>query len=81
MIWQPKPGQWARVHYRKSAAESMPWHGVVVKVINGSKGPGPRNVLCQFYINGEFNLPYWGFDCKVVVPRGNLVAVNGPMPT
>ena len=76
MIWQPKPGQRARIHYRKSAARSMPWHGMECVVIKCGKGPGPRNALVEF-VDKETWLPCWGFDCKVVVPRGNLVAVNG----
>ena len=64
MIFHPRVGQRVRVHYAKAFATSMPHHGKsgVVRIV--AKGPGPRNVGVE--IDGHL----------VVVPRGNLVAVQ-----
>ena len=75
MIRQPKPGQRVRIHYATRAkrkglavpAEVMPWHGatgVIVTVPRGRRGPCNVGVRIDA---GEV----------VVVPRGNLVAVEG----
>jgi len=64
MIFHPRPGQRVRVHYAKRSASVMPHHGAagVVRIV--SRGPGPRNVGVE--VNGRV----------VVIPRGNLVAVE-----
>ena len=63
MIFHPRIGQRARVHYAKGLAAMMPYHGKVGVVRIVSRGPGPRNVGVE--IDGRL----------VVVPRGNLVVV------
>ena len=65
MIFHPRPGQRVRIHYAKRSASIMPYHGKagVVRIV--CSGPGPRNVGVE--IDGQ----------TVVVPRGNLVAVEG----
>ena len=64
MIFHPREGQHVRVHYAPRAAGVMPHHGRagVVRIV--ARGPGPRNVGVE--IDGRL----------VVVPRGNLVAVE-----
>jgi len=77
MIWQPKLGQRVKVHYRKSAKDQMPLHNKNVDVVAVSKGPGPRNVLVRLYIktNPSFS-PFTSLRAiRVIVPRGNLVAI------
>ena len=64
MIFHPRIGQRVRVHYGRSAAARMPWHGRVGVVRLVGHGPGPRNVGVE--IAGRV----------IVVPRGNLVAVD-----
>jgi ribosomal protein L21E len=64
VIWKPSVGQQVRLHYRPSLARIMPFHGQTGTVQAESRGPGPRNVLVRL----ESDL--------VVVPRGNLCAVN-----
>lgn len=68
MIWQPKPGQCVRVHYRPGFARIMPFQGLTGRVLVASRGPGPRNVLV------EIDLPT-GKTLRVGIPRGNLVAI------
>jgi len=53
------------IHYAKRSASIMSHHGKVAVVRLVSHGPGPRNVGVE--IDGQ----------TVVVPRGNLVAVEG----
>ena len=65
MIFHPRPGQRVRIHYAKRSASIMPHHGKVGVVRIVSHGPGPRNVGVE--IVGR----------TLVVPRGNLVAVEG----
>jgi len=65
MIWRPKPGQPVRVHYRESLRDATGIHGRAGFVVAVGTGPGPANVLVD--------LLDWA---PVVVPRGNLVAVN-----
>ena len=64
MIFHPRPEQRVRIHYAKRSASVMPHHGKtgVVRIV--AKGPGPRNVGVE--IDGKV----------VVVPRGNLVAIE-----
>ena len=64
MIFHPRVNQCVRIHYRKALAAAMPYHGKagVVRIV--AKGPGPRNVGVE--IDGLL----------VVVPRGNLVAMQ-----
>jgi len=64
MIFHPQPGQHVRIHYAKRSASVMPHHGRlgVVRIVSG--GPGPRNVGVEIEAT-----------C-VVVPRGNIVAVE-----
>jgi len=68
MIFHPRPGQHVRVHYAKTAAPTMAYHGRagIVRVV--AHGPGPRNVGVD--IDGKV----------VVIPRGNLVATEKPQP-
>jgi len=65
VIFHPRPGQCVRIHYAKRSAFIMPHHGKVGVVRIVSRGPGPRNVGVE--IDGQ----------TVVVPRGNLIAVEG----
>ena len=71
MIWQPKPGQAVQLHYakKKRAAccdeNKVTYHGRVGVVVNVGRGRGPRNAEVLFSAGG-----------RVVVPRGNLVALN-----
>lgn len=70
MIFHPRIGQRVRLHYARRVAPVMPHHGKVGVVRVVSTGAGPRNVGVE--INGR----------TVVVPRGNLVAVDEePMGT
>ena len=64
MIFHPRSGQCVRIHYARRSASLMPHHGVAGVVRTVSRGPGPRNVGVE--IGGRI----------VVVPRGNLVAVE-----
>ena len=64
MIFHPRVGQHARLHYAKRMAALAPHHGKVGVVRVVAKGPGPRNVGVE--IDGRV----------IVVPRGNLVAVD-----
>lgn len=57
MIWQPRPGQCVRLHYRW---RTMPLHGRTGVVVCFGRGPGPRNVGVE--VDGSL----------YVVPRGNL---------
>ena len=68
MIFHPRIGQRVRVHYAKATAETMPFHGKTGVVRVMSNGPGPRNVGAE--IDGAL----------VVVPRGNLVAIQEGRP-
>jgi len=65
VIFHPRPGQRVRIHYAKRSASIMPHHGKVGVVRTVSYGPGPRNIGVE--IDGRI----------VVIPRGNLVAVEG----
>lgn len=47
MIWQPKPGQRVRIHYRKSAKDGMPYHGLHGTVEKVGRKPGPINALIR----------------------------------
>ena len=64
MIFHPRIGQRVRLHYIKRAAPIMPHHGKVGVVQVVGSGPGPRNVGVE--VDGR----------TVVVPRGNLIAVD-----
>ena len=64
MIFHPHSGQRVRIHYAKRSASIMPHHGRVGVVRVVSRGPGPRNVGVD--LDGR----------TVVVPRGNLVAIE-----
>ena len=64
MIFHPRLGRHVRLHYARHAAASMPHHGKVGVVRIVSVGPGPRNVGVE--IDGQL----------IVLPRGNLVAVD-----
>jgi len=68
MIFHPRIGQRIRVHYAKGAAATMPFHGKTGVVRGVSRGPGPRNIGVE--VDGGL----------VVVPRGNLVAVQEGRP-
>ena len=68
MIFHPRIGQRVRLHYAKHAASIMPHHGKVGVVRLVGSGPGPRNVGVE--VDGR----------TVVVPRGNLVAVDEATP-
>ena len=68
MIFHPRPGHRVRIHHAKQSASVMPHHGKVGVVRIVSSGPGPRNVGVQV-------------DRRtVVVPRGNLIAVEEAAP-
>ena len=64
MIFHPRIGQHVRIHYAKRIAAFMPHHGKTGVVRLVGHGPGPRNVGVE--TDGR----------TVVVPRGNLVAIN-----
>ena len=66
MIWQPKPNQRVRIHYRKSAQNKMPCQGIKGTVMFGAKGPGPMNACIECSDGQDLK---W-FEC---VPRGNLI--------
>ena len=68
MIFHPRIGQRVRLHYAKRSASIMPHHGKVGVVRLVGSGPGPRNVGVE--VDGR----------TVVVPRGNLVAVDEATP-
>ena len=68
MIFHPRPGQRVRIHYAKRSASIMPHHGKVGVVRLVSSGPGPRNVGVEID------------SLTVVVPRGNLIAVEEAAP-
>jgi len=57
-----------RIHYAKRSASIMPHHGKVGVVRLVSSGRGPRNVGVE--IDG----------LTVVVPRGNLIAIEEAAP-
>ena len=65
MIFHPRPGQRVRIHYAKRSASIMSHHGKVGVVRLVSNGPGPRNAGVE--VDGRI----------IVVPRGNLVAIEG----
>lgn len=62
MIFQPRVGQHVRVHYAKTYADAMPYHGNTGVIAVVAKGRGPRNVGVK--TDGGI----------VVIPRGNLNA-------
>ena len=64
MIFHPYVGQRVRIHYAKRSAPVMPYHGKTGVVRLVGHGPGPRNVGVE--TDGR----------TVVVPRGNLVAIE-----
>lgn len=64
MIFHPRIGQRVRIHYAKRSAAIMPHHGKTGVVRLVAHGPGPRNVGVD--MDGR----------TVVVPRGNLVAID-----
>ena len=64
MIFHPQPRQHVRIHYAKRSASIMPHHGSLGVVCIVSGGPGPRNVGVEIEA------------MCVVVPRGNLLAVE-----
>jgi len=68
MIFHPRPGQRVRIHYAKRYAAVMPHHGKTGVVRMVARGPGARNVGVE--IDGD----------AVVVPRGNLVAIEEATP-
>jgi len=68
VIFHPRPGQRVRIHYAKRSAPIMPHHGKVGVVRLVSSGRGPRNVGVE--VDGR----------TVVVPRGNLIAVEEAAP-
>ena len=68
MIFHPRVGQHARLHYAKRMAALAPHHGKVGVVQVVGSGPGPRNVGVE--VDGR----------TVVVPRGNLVAADEATP-
>lgn len=51
MVW--------KLHYRKSAAIRMPYHGALVEVVARSRGPGPRNVLVRDIVTGKLIVVPW----------------------
>jgi len=61
MIRFPRLGMEVRLHYRRSAADSMPYEGNEGVVVAMANGRGPRNVLVLLRCNR-----------LVVVPKGNL---------
>ncbi len=68
MIFHPRPGQRVRIHYARRSASLMPNHSKIGVVRTVSGGPGPRNAGV-------------GIDGRtVVVPRGNLIAVEEAAP-
>ena len=69
MIWQAKPGQLVRVHYRESLRSACCRHGQVGVVVRAGRGPGPHNVEVLFP-DGE----------RVVYARGNLVTATEAKP-
>jgi hypothetical protein len=69
VIWSPKKDQVVQVHYRKSAATSMPLHGHYGIVKSISKGPGPINVLVSVNVIDQMLDDY-------VIPRGSLLEVK-----
>ena len=68
MIFYPRPRECVRIHYAKRSASLMPNHGKIGVVRTVSGGPGPRNAGVE--IDGR----------TVVVPRGNLIAVEEAAP-
>jgi hypothetical protein len=64
MIFHPRAGQRVCIHYAKRSASIMPHHGRLGAVRVVSMGPGPRNVGVEIEA------------MCVVVPRGNLLAVE-----
>ena len=68
MISYPKPGQLARVRYRKGLRDTMPLHDAVVVVLIPAAGK-PRNheVLTN---SGE----------RCCVPAGHLMPIQNPKP-
>lgn len=61
MIYHPRVGTDARIHYAKDRRSQFPHHGRIGRIVSVGKGPGPRNV--GVLIDGA----------TVVVPRGNLI--------
>lgn len=75
MIWHPKPGQWVRIHYKKSVAVKNPYHGRsgIVRQVGGRRGPCNVGVdLFPVATLREGNEP----ATYIVVPRGNLMAIG-----
>jgi len=64
MIFHPHIGQRVRIHYAKRSAPVMPHDGKTGVVRLVAHGPGPRNVGVE--TDGQ----------TIVVPRGNLVAIE-----
>ncbi len=70
MIWHPKPGQRVRLQYRKGDPRLVAkLHGCRGTVRRAGAGPGP--------INAEILLDPGAWGICVVVPRGNLVKIDG----
>ena len=51
MIFQPKPGQRVRLHYRKSLSYLIPYNDQAGTILKTCRGPGPRNVLVRMDLN------------------------------
>ena len=72
MIWHPRPGERVVVAYRKGAPRHLkPWDGYSGRVIMAGAGPDPINVLVVL----DASLP-GGSQLRLIVPRGNLMAVK-----
>lgn len=65
MIWKPKAGQRVVIRYAKKRAQLFPYHNRVGVVVVASSGACAVNVMVRL-----------DDDSVVVVPRGNLVAVE-----
>lgn len=75
MIFQPKPYQLVRIHYRESAQATMPYHGhigIIDKV-----APGQKAKNCLVLVGRHVDQDHLdGRLVKVVIPRGNLVHIG-----
>ena len=66
MIWKPKAGMIVKIHYRKSAQQSMWLHGCEGFVLDCAKGPGPVNALVEVNTFDQMTELH-------SIPRGNLI--------
>jgi hypothetical protein len=72
MIWHPKVKQRVKIVYGRKALARLPglrkWHGCAGAVVKVATGPGP--------INAEVLLDLGEAGWKLIVPRGNLMALK-----